>query len=223
VRSTLLTAMLHIIASPALEWSCAQPLLRHLPPMLGVFPDNPSPVVRNGDDAEETVFMRWGTPAPPPHRRTTSANIRNGHRRTGAWLAQAGEPVWCRLTASPLQCQIPRPKKQVVVWFALDDSRPPLAFAGIWTTFNGDRGPKCEPVPERNRSTHLATVLGVVLNWRAAQNGQLPESSHLVRSPIARGTSTTGRPTLILPHDWSAKRIGFENKHPITVTSDWVE
>jgi hypothetical protein len=60
-------------------------------------------------------------------------------------------------------------KKQVVVWFALDDSRPPFGFAGIWTTFNGDRGPKCEPVPERNRSTHLATVLGVVLNWRAGQ------------------------------------------------------
>jgi hypothetical protein len=31
----------------------------------------------------------------------------------------------------------PEAKKQVVIWFALDDSRPPFAFPGIWTTFNG--------------------------------------------------------------------------------------
>jgi putative SOS response-associated peptidase YedK len=27
-----------------------------------------------------------------------------------------------------------------VVWFALNDDRPLFAFAGIWTTFNGDCG-----------------------------------------------------------------------------------
>jgi hypothetical protein len=34
-----------------------------------------------------------------------------------------------------------------VVWFALNDDRPLFAFAGIWTTFNGDRGTKSKPVP----------------------------------------------------------------------------
>jgi hypothetical protein len=29
-----------------------------------------------------------------------------------------------------------------VVWFALNEDRPLFAFAGIWTTFNGDRGTK---------------------------------------------------------------------------------
>ena len=34
-----------------------------------------------------------------------------------------------------------------MVWFALHDDRPLTAFAGIWTTFNGDRGTKSKPVP----------------------------------------------------------------------------
>src|SRR5262249_8393145 len=33
------------------------------------------------------------------------------------------------------------------VWFALDETRPLFTFAGIWTTFNGDRGTKSKPVP----------------------------------------------------------------------------
>jgi hypothetical protein len=34
-----------------------------------------------------------------------------------------------------------------LVWFALGDDRPLTAFAGIWTEFKGDRGPKSKPVP----------------------------------------------------------------------------
>ena len=33
------------------------------------------------------------------------------------------------------------------VWFALNPDRPLFAFAGIWTEFRGDRGPKSKPVP----------------------------------------------------------------------------
>ena len=33
------------------------------------------------------------------------------------------------------------------MWFALNDDRPLVAFAGIWTTFSGDRGTKSKPVP----------------------------------------------------------------------------
>jgi len=31
--------------------------------------------------------------------------------------------------------------------FALSDDRPLMAFAGVWTTFNGDRGTKSRPIP----------------------------------------------------------------------------
>lgn len=34
----------------------------------------------------------------------------------------------------------PETNEKDVVWFAVDDDRPLFAFAGIWITFNGDRG-----------------------------------------------------------------------------------
>jgi putative SOS response-associated peptidase YedK len=36
---------------------------------------------------------------------------------------------------------------RLVVWFALNDDRPLLAFAGIWTEFKGERGTKSKPIP----------------------------------------------------------------------------
>jgi putative SOS response-associated peptidase YedK len=33
--------------------------------------------------------------------------------------------------------------------FALNDDRPLFVFAGIWTTFNGDRGTKSKPGPHQ--------------------------------------------------------------------------
>ena len=33
------------------------------------------------------------------------------------------------------------------MWFALNEGRPLFAFAGIWTTFHGDRGTKSKPIP----------------------------------------------------------------------------
>ena len=34
-----------------------------------------------------------------------------------------------------------------MVWFALNEDRPLFAFAGIWTEFKGERGPKSKPIP----------------------------------------------------------------------------
>jgi hypothetical protein len=46
----------------------------------------------------------------------------------------------------------PETGKKDVVWFALNESRPLFAFAGIWTEFKGDRGTKSKPVPGRTTS-----------------------------------------------------------------------
>ena len=56
----------------------------NLPPMPGVFPDYPAPVVRNAGAEREMVLMRWGMP-----RRRRSAGRRSPtsatpRRRTGA-------------------------------------------------------------------------------------------------------------------------------------------
>jgi putative SOS response-associated peptidase YedK len=37
----------------------------NLPPMPGVFPDFPAPVVRNAGNERELIMMRWGMPPPP--------------------------------------------------------------------------------------------------------------------------------------------------------------
>jgi putative SOS response-associated peptidase YedK len=41
----------------------------------------------------------------------------------------------------------PQTRKKDVVWFALNNERRLFAFAGIWTTFNGDRRAKSKPIP----------------------------------------------------------------------------
>jgi putative SOS response-associated peptidase YedK len=44
----------------------------NLPPMPGMFPDYPAPVVRNnaGAERELTMMMRWGMPPPPRLRKS---------------------------------------------------------------------------------------------------------------------------------------------------------
>jgi putative SOS response-associated peptidase YedK len=37
----------------------------NLPPVAGVFPDYPAPVIRNTDHGTEFATMRWGMPPPP--------------------------------------------------------------------------------------------------------------------------------------------------------------
>jgi putative SOS response-associated peptidase YedK len=48
----------------------------NLPPMPGVFPDYPAPVVRNAGADRELTMMRWGMP-PPRTGGPPVTNIRN--------------------------------------------------------------------------------------------------------------------------------------------------
>jgi hypothetical protein len=49
----------------------------NLPPMPGVFPDYPAPVIRYTDAGTEMVMMRWGMPPPPRTGGPPVTNIRN--------------------------------------------------------------------------------------------------------------------------------------------------
>jgi putative SOS response-associated peptidase YedK len=87
-------------------------------------------------------------PPPPRSPWPPVTNIRNtasphwGHGRNRRTVA------WSRSTASPSTPEPnPETKKKDVVRFALNDDRPPTAFAGIWTEFRGERGTKSKPVP----------------------------------------------------------------------------
>jgi putative SOS response-associated peptidase YedK len=64
----------------------------NLPPMPGVFPDYPAPVIRNTDTGRELAMMRWGMP-PPKIGGAPVTNIRNTSSPALAHVAQAGEPL----------------------------------------------------------------------------------------------------------------------------------
>ncbi len=115
----------------------------------GVFPDQEAPVVRNGASGRELINMRWGMPPPPKFGGPPVTNIRNTsspHWR--GWLKPENR---CLVPASSFSEYAPEPNpatgKKDVVWFALNEERPPFAFAGIWTIYKGERGPKSKPVP----------------------------------------------------------------------------
>jgi putative SOS response-associated peptidase YedK len=115
----------------------------NLPPLPAIFPDQVAPVVRVNEGERELTMMRWGMPNPPQHPGITT-NIRN-----------TGSPHWRRWLAPESRCLVPmssfceyadtKPKK-TPRWFAIDESRPLVAFAGIWTEWTGVRGTKANPV-----------------------------------------------------------------------------
>jgi len=69
----------------------------NLPPMPGVFPDYPAPVVRNAgqntDGARELIMMRWGMP-PPPRGASIPRHQHPQHLFAAlARMAEAGTPL----------------------------------------------------------------------------------------------------------------------------------
>jgi putative SOS response-associated peptidase YedK len=139
----------------------------NLPPMPGVFPDYPAPVVRNAGADRELVLMRWGMPAPPRTGGPPVTNIRNTsspHWR--GWLKPENR---CLVPFNSFAEYAPEPnpetKKKDVVWFAITDDRPLTCFAGIWTEFKGDRGTKSKPIPgPHNVYGFLTTAPNAVAN-----------------------------------------------------------
>jgi putative SOS response-associated peptidase YedK len=121
----------------------------NLPPMPGVFPDYPAPVVRNAGTERELTMMRWGMPPPPRAGGFPVTNIRN--TTSPHWRGWLKPESRCLVPANSFAEYAPEPnpvtKKKDVVWFALNDDRPLFAFAGIWTEFRGNRGTKSKPIP----------------------------------------------------------------------------
>jgi putative SOS response-associated peptidase YedK len=108
----------------------------NLPPMPGVFPDFPAPIVRNAPDGErELMLARRGMPGPPQYGGAPITNIRNinsPHWR--GWLKPDHRCVV--LVTSFCEYADIKPRK-TPTWFALDESRPLAFFAGLWTAWHG--------------------------------------------------------------------------------------
>lgn len=109
---------------------------------LEIFPDRMAPVVRLEDGVPTWRAMRWGMP-PFKEESAPITNIRN-----------LSSPWWQRWLSPQHRCLVPfqrfaeyapGPSPRQAVWFRVTEDRP-AAFAGIWTGWEGTRGPKSAPV-----------------------------------------------------------------------------
>jgi len=133
----------------------ARDLAGNLPAMPAIFPDHMAPIVRGSGQDRELVMARWGFPPPsipgsnPKNPHLT--NVRNTESRY--WLP------W--LTKPEHRCLVPvtsfaepdnnRGPRSIWTWFAQDETRPLMFFAGIWREWEGERGPKAK----RETGRHL--------------------------------------------------------------------
>jgi putative SOS response-associated peptidase YedK len=162
----------------------------NLPSMPGIFPDYLAPIVRNGADGHAVVMARWGMPSSSkalmdatkkraerleakgkevdfkhllrmePDSGTT--NIRN--TSSSHWKRWLGPDNRCLVPLTSFSEYDTIDGKKVPVWFAIDQSRSLVAFAGIWTNWTSVRKAKegevtadifgfltCEPNAEVSR------------------------------------------------------------------------
>jgi putative SOS response-associated peptidase YedK len=120
------------------------------PALPAIFPDQIAPIVRTAPDGvREIVNARWGFPQPTPRegekpRPGFVTNVRNS--RTAwwrPWIEKAGSR--CLVPVTSFAEYDHRTKPPTCTWFARDESRPLMFFAGIWRPWNGRRGTKAAP------------------------------------------------------------------------------
>jgi putative SOS response-associated peptidase YedK len=133
----------------------------NLPSMPGIYPDYLEPVVRNADGGRELTMARWGMPSSqralmdatkkraqkleakgkpvdfkellrmePDDGTTNIRNVNSAHWKR--WLGPENRFLVPFTSFSEYDTI---DGKKVPVWFAPDESRPVLAFAGLWTNW----------------------------------------------------------------------------------------
>jgi putative SOS response-associated peptidase YedK len=134
----------------------------NLPPMPGVFPDYTAPVVRNAPDG----VLRWGMPSSSQalfkatERRADRLRAKGQEVDADAFKAllkaepdsgttnirNTSSKHWKRWLGVENRCVVPFTSFSEFnkdaggdIWFALAESRPLAAFAGIWTTWTSVR------------------------------------------------------------------------------------
>lgn len=135
----------------------------NLPPMPGIFPDYPAPIVRNASDGRELVMARWGMPS-------SQFALMQAAKKRAAKLEAKGKTVdfkellrmepdsgttnirnvaskhWKPWLGVDNRCVVPFTSFSEFnkdaggdIWFALDESRPLACFAGMWTNWTSVR------------------------------------------------------------------------------------
>jgi putative SOS response-associated peptidase YedK len=140
----------------------------NLPSMPGIFPDYPAPIARNAPDGREIVMARWGMPS--SQRAVMDAATKRAEKLEAKGksvdfkellrmepdsgttnIRNVNSAHWKRWLGLEHRCLVPFTSfseydtiegKKVPVWFAPDESRPLLAFAGLWTNWTSVRKAK---------------------------------------------------------------------------------
>ena len=115
----------------------------NLPPLPGIFPDYPAPIVRSRPEGRELAMARWGMPSPAfaLKGKKTDPGVTN--------VRNVQSPHWRRWLGVESRCVVPFTSfaehevlpdgSRPPVWFALDETRPLAFFAGIWTSWTSVR------------------------------------------------------------------------------------
>jgi putative SOS response-associated peptidase YedK len=134
-----------------IEWSrVLRDVSGNLQPSLDIYPNYPAPVVRNAPDGtRELAMLQWGMPSPPAFVKGADRGVTN--------IRNAASPHWRRWLRPESRCIVPvttfaepSPTKDDAgrtpnVWFSINEERPLMFFAGIWTYWEGVRKVKDGP------------------------------------------------------------------------------
>ncbi len=124
--------------------------LGNFQPLPAVFPNWVAPVVRPmPGGGRQATLMRWRFPPPTiPGTKSRNPYLTNVRKTDSKyWLPYLTKPEYRCLVpvtsfAEPDNKQGPR---SIWTWFAQNESRPLMFFAGIWREWEGDRGTKTNP------------------------------------------------------------------------------
>ena len=170
----------------------------NLPPLPGIVPDYPAPIVRNHTDGRELAMARWGMPSPvfalegkkSDPGVTNVRNTKSSHWRR--WLAVESRCVvpFTSFAENEVLPDGSRPP----IWFAFDESRPLAFFAGIWTRWTSVR--KVKEGETTNDLFAFLTTAEEIEVWMTAP----PAEALILQRPlpnqvlqvVARGTKKDG-------------------------------
>lgn len=118
-------------------------------PLPAIFPKSMAPMVTVGKDGKRHLEnAHWGFVLPQKSKRTGEPiqpkavnNARDDKLHTSGFWKSSFEKRRCLIPASSF-CEAKGRKPASYYWFGLkgEDPRPPFAFAGIWTFFDGQYG-----------------------------------------------------------------------------------
>jgi putative SOS response-associated peptidase YedK len=128
----------------------------NMPPLPAIFPNRMAPVVRTASDGiRELLMMRWGfPPSVIPTSKPRDPYLTNVRKANGRYWRSYLKNLASRCLVPVTSFALPGNRhgpRSVWTWFAQDESRPVMFFAGIWREWEGDRGTRAVA----NVSKHL--------------------------------------------------------------------